>query len=78
MAGWWIRQEKKAEMAGWWIRQEKRWQYEEVLRVWGTRGVIPLFKLNSVILEKATWEKGSPGAPCYVWSHFYYPLLLVN
>ena len=52
MAGWWIRQEKKAEMAGWWIRQEKRWQYEEVLRVWGTRGVIPLFKLNSVILEK--------------------------
>jgi hypothetical protein len=61
MAGWWIRQEKKAEMAGWWIRQEKRWQYEEVLRVWGTRGVIPLFKLNSVILEKETWEKGSPG-----------------
>ena len=71
MAGWWIRQEKKAEMAGWWIRQEKRWQYEEVLRVWGTRGVIPLFKLNSVILEKWVWKKGSPGLLAVALSHFF-------
>ena len=70
MAGWWIRQEKKAEMAGWWIRQEKRWQYEEVLRVWGTRGVIPLFKLNSVILGKWGWKKGSPGLLAAALSHF--------
>ena len=48
-------------MAGWWIRQEKRWQYEEVLRVWGTRGVIiiPQFKLNSVILEKRHGRRGA-------------------
>jgi hypothetical protein len=65
MAGWWIRQEKKAEMAGWWIRQEKRWQYEEVLRVWGTRGVIPLFKLNSVILESGFGVRGPSSVPCY-------------
>ena len=69
MAGWWIRQEKKAEMAGWWIRQEKRWQYEEVLRVWGTRGVIPLFKLNSVILENRDMGEGEPWLLLAMFGH---------
>ena len=63
---------EEQEMAGWWIRQEKRWQYEEVLRVWGTRGVIPLFKLNSVILEKKwVWEKGSLFGTLLLFCHTF-------